>query len=182
MRLIALLCFSLLTCPALAEVYRWTDAQGNTIFGDQPPESARAQAVELPPLTIADSFNNKKAEDKATVTAISKPVEEADSTSQETNKSYTNFSISAPSADETIRANGGSVALQLNIKPELQKGHGIVVYLDGKQVGKTSSTSFTLSEVTRGSHSVFAVLHDAKDKVLTNTESVSFQVLRAAAH
>lgn len=181
MRLITLICFSLLTFPALAEVYRWTDAQGNTIFGDQPPESARVQTVELPPLTIADGYKTNKAEGQPTTTVAKLP-EKDEAVSEETNKAYTSFTVSSPSADETIRSNGGAVTLQLDIKPELQKGHGIVVYLDGKQVGTASSPSFTLTEVSRGQHSVFAVLHDAKNRMLTNTESVNFTLQRATVN
>lgn len=44
-----LLIYLILTLPALAqaEVYRWTDAEGRTHFGDRPPTQAASQEVQV---------------------------------------------------------------------------------------------------------------------------------------
>ncbi len=166
-----------------AEVFRWTDANGNTVFGDSPPEATRAQSVELPLLTVADGFGKKKTEEPASAVAT-ETVEDADktdtATSDETSQAYTHFSIQSPSADDAIRANNGTLEVTLDIRPPLHNGHGIVLYLDGKQVANTRTSTVSINNVDRGQHSVFAVLHDAKDSVLTNTEAVNFSLLRAS--
>lgn len=43
--LLALLTAVVTTAPA--EIYKWTDAQGNVHFGDQPPKSAASETVTL---------------------------------------------------------------------------------------------------------------------------------------
>lgn len=154
-----------------AEVYRWTDAQGNTVFGDEPPKAANAEMIELPTLTVADRFAPETSQTDPTT---------ATSTTEDQGGAYSLFTIQSPSMDEEIRANNGEVSVALNLKPALQKGHGIVLYLDGKQMGTTQTTSFTLKEVDRGTHSIFAVVHDADNHMLSNTESVNFNVVRAA--
>ena len=40
--------------PAAAQIYRYTDANGNTAFSNQPPDGVKAQVVELPPLNSVD--------------------------------------------------------------------------------------------------------------------------------
>ncbi|MCK8659275.1 DUF4124 domain-containing protein, partial [Pseudomonas umsongensis] len=44
----------LIALPATAQIYKYTDAQGNTAYSNQPPDGVTAQPVELPPLNLAD--------------------------------------------------------------------------------------------------------------------------------
>lgn len=165
----------LLTSVSSAEVYRWVDANGNTVFGDSPPEQSKAQTIELPTLTVADSYDDGAKKTKQTTTAQNSEEEEA--TSSQTIE-YKRFAVASPEKNQAVRANNGNVMVRLELEPELQAGHGIVVYLDGKQVANGDATTFSLESVDRGKHSLFAVLHDANDDVLKNTEAVSFDVLR----
>ena len=38
----------ILALPASAQIYKYTDANGNTVFTNQPPDGQNAEAVELP--------------------------------------------------------------------------------------------------------------------------------------
>jgi len=59
--------FSLLTLalPASAQIYKYTDTNGNTVFSDQPPTGKEAEAIELSPInvvpkqTVAESANRR---------------------------------------------------------------------------------------------------------------------------
>ncbi len=48
-RLLPLFLLLLGTAAQAAEIYRWTDAQGRTHYGDQPPASGAEKIVEPPP-------------------------------------------------------------------------------------------------------------------------------------
>lgn len=161
---------------AQAEVYRWKDASGRTIYGDNPPEGSTSAPLELPPLTISDGFKapatDKPSADK---TDTSKPASEAP---QKAFK-YESFEVTAPQKDEALRANDGTIQLALKLEPSLQLGHSIVLYLDGKQVADGTDLTFTFPNVDRGTHTVFAVIRDAKGEILFNTEVTTFHVLRA---
>ncbi|MEZ5537231.1 MAG: DUF4124 domain-containing protein [Thiolinea sp.] len=159
-----------------AEVYRWTDANGRTVFGDDPPAQIKAKPVELQPLTIADSYDSGEKQNNSASAVTDE--EEADKTAETVD--YKNFKVTSPAKGEAIRANNGNVLVRLELEPALQDGHGIVVYLDGKQAASGDATTFSLENIDRGSHSLFAVVHDANDEVLKNTESVSFDLLRAS--
>lgn len=187
--LISLLCAM---TAASAEIYRWTDANGKQIYGDEPPENARAvEAVELPVLTVAESFKrNSKPTEAQPVTNKSTDVEatsnhptNASQTSKAADESaattgYDKFSILVPGSDEVVRSNAGDVKIKIDLQPALKRGHGIVVYVDGRQMGETTSNTIDVTGIERGEHSVFAVLHDAQDTILGNTEAVNFTMMR----
>ena len=40
----------LIALPAAAQIYKYTDANGNTVYSDHSPDGVKAQPVELPPL------------------------------------------------------------------------------------------------------------------------------------
>ncbi|QLQ33205.1 MAG: DUF4124 domain-containing protein [Candidatus Thiothrix singaporensis] len=166
--LFLLLVFGLSCFSAQAEIYRWVDAQGNVMYGDNPPKKEAAKPVALPLLTVADSFAPKQQAQQ----------EEAPKQGQDESEAYSDFKITSPAAEDAVRSNDGAVAVSLSLKPKLKAGDGIVLYLDSKQVAAGESLSFNLTEVERGEHSVFAVLNDAKGNIIQNTEPVKFSVLR----
>lgn len=178
---------------ASAEIYRWTDTSGKQIYGDEPPEDARAiEPVELPTLTVAERFKgNAKPTNNPAPTAqapsedpVNTVVAVKDATKSENESAavggYEKFSILVPSVDEVVRSNAGALNIKLDIQPALKKDHGVVLYIDGRQVGETATDSIDITGVERGIHSVFAVLHDAEDNILGNTEAVNFTVVRAS--
>lgn len=177
---------------ASAEIYHWIDANGKQVYGDEPPNNARSiQAVELPVLTVAESFKGKPKPVEAQTTANQSSTKEATArapvSSSQVAKSndestavtgYASFSILVPGRDEVVRSNAGDVNIKIDLQPALKQGHGIVIYVDGRQVGETTNDSLDVTGIERGEHSVFAVLHDAKDAILGNTEAVSFTMMR----
>lgn len=159
--LLLLLAFSLSMFSAHAEIYRWVDAGGRVMYGDDPPKKSGAKAVDLPTLTVADSFA---------------PQKQQQAQPQEEDEAYSDFKITSPAADEAVRANTGGLTVTLSLKPKLKEGDGITLYLDSKQVASGSSLSFPLTELERGQHTIFAVLNDATGNIIQNTETVSFSV------
>lgn len=163
--------FGLSAVSVHAEIYRWVDADGNTVYGDNPPKQSAAKPVNLPLLTVADSpVPKQEAPNAAQQAAGKKAGDEAEA--------YSDFKIASPTAEEAIRANEGNVTVSVALKPQLKPGDGITLYLDAKQVATGASLSFALTEVERGEHSVFAVLNDAGGNIIQNTEPVKFSVLR----
>ena len=63
MRLILIL-FTALSFPAFAQVYKWTDDQGNVYFGNQPPpgQKEEVQTRKSSPGDMGSSQRNKMAE------------------------------------------------------------------------------------------------------------------------
>lgn len=172
----SLLC-SLLMVSAIsyAEVYSWRDASGRIVYGDSPPEQVKAEKVDLKPLTIADRYRTSEDEDDVNSAA------DDDAEKDQEEGGYKTFSIASPQDDAALRANSGNVSITISLSPALKKGHGIALYVDGKQYKDAPSTSFQLTNMNRGSHTAFAILHDENDEVIMNTEPVKFHVLRSGA-
>lgn len=64
--------FLLVALPLQAEVYKWTDANGNLHFGDAPPDKAPSQAVDIRGNTYGGTPETKEdAPGKETVTLYS---------------------------------------------------------------------------------------------------------------
>lgn len=185
MRFLTLLTLTLCCASfAQAEVYRWTDESGKVIYGDNPPEHVKASTVDLPMLTVADSFPNpanKAATHAATTTqpVASNVGSSSPYVSNATFAGYERFAIVNPVNGENIRSNTGSLDIELALQPALQEGHGIVLYVDGKQIGQTTASLIKLNDIERGEHTLFAIVHDADNKVLTNTETVKVNIQAA---
>lgn len=163
--LFLLLALSLSIFSAHAEIYRWVDAQGRVMYGDDPPNKSNAKRVALPTLTVADGFVPHQTE--------AQPAQQ-----KEDDEAYSDFKITSPESGEAVRANGGNLTVTIGLKPKLKAGDGITLYLDSKQVASGSSLSFPLTELERGNHTVFAVLNDASGNIIQNTETVTFSLLQ----
>jgi sensor domain CHASE-containing protein len=67
--------------------------------------------------------------------------------------------------------------VQLGINPGLQPGHRIDAYLDGQRVviGQQAQ-QFTIPDVFRGLHTMYAVIRDAGGRELRRSPEVTFMV------
>jgi len=95
--------------------------------------------------------------------------------------SYTGFSITNPTNDQGVRANGGKVTIHMSLQPALRSGHMIVLNIDGEDGTSSKTTSdltIELNNMPRGLHTVTATVVDKDGNDLIKTEPVSFHVLR----
>ncbi len=89
--------------------------------------------------------------------------------------------ILSPAADEAIRNNAGTVSVTVEAEPALQPGHFYQLLLDGEPFGAPGEqTSFQLSNVDRGTHQLAVAVVDAQERVLQQSESRSFHLIRTS--
>jgi len=158
----------LLAATAQAEVYKSINADGEIIYSDVP--SRGAKTVHLPALP--------------TYTPAPLPVAPPPaSTTPPAGSAYSGFTMTRPSADETIRSNAGILNLSVSLEPELhtEEGHRIQFFLDDEPQGKpVARTSTSFNNVDRGTHSVSAAVLDENGASLIKTSPVTVHLLRAA--
>lgn len=143
------------TVPAMAQIYKYTDNKGNTVFTNQPPEGVAADTVELPP---ANTVNIRTPEPPP-------PLEPEGHGSQQ-QPAYRSLSIGGIPDDEALRANNGTFVVSAQLDPPLQRGHQVRFLLDGiAQAAPSSATSLQLNNVDRGTHRIEVQVLDG-DKVL----------------
>lgn len=143
MRMLFALLAGLLILPAsAAEIYRYTDAKGNTVFTNQPPVEVDSQAVTLPP---ANTLPSPESDAYPTSSDNTEPARVA----------YRQLELTGLPEADAIRANNGSFSVQVAIDPQLAPGHQLRLLLDGQPYGEAgTSTGFQLLNVDRGSHTL----------------------------
>lgn len=164
MRLLTACLLCALALPAAAQIYKYTDANGNTVFTNQPPEGQSAEAVELPPTNTVESQQPAAVEAQET-TAAAGPA-------------YQVLQLTDIPSDEALRANNGTFTVGVDIEPRLQAGHLLRLLLDGQPYGQASNvTRLQLVNIDRGEHSL-AVAVISGDKQIQQSPAVTFTVQR----
>ncbi len=87
---------------------------------------------------------------------------------------YHNLSVVLPQQEQTIWSTDAGISVSVSINPPLQPGHTVVVTLDGSEKVRGSSTSLTIAEVYRGTHSVSASVIDQQGNNLISSSPVTF--------
>lgn len=156
---------------AYAALYRSIDEYGNVSYSDMPSENA--ELIELKELS---TYTPTPIPTKVDV--ITEDIVELE---QDLTPPNYKISIASPEQNESIWDGGGTVTIAVNISPALnsERADQIVFKLDGQRVGEPqSSTSFTLTNIDRGSHIVVASVVDKAGKVMKNSKSILFHIHR----
>jgi len=165
--LAALAIFSLMyTATAVADIYRWTDDQGNVIYSDT--EQPGAEKIELVEPTIIPAFP------LATKSGTTK--------SQTENlraKPYESIVITSPADEQTIRNSVADIKVAISVRPVLQSrfGHRLQLLFDGTEVAKPGQRrNFVLPGVERGAHTLQAVILETSGQVFARSPTTTFFV------
>lgn len=145
---------------AIAEVYRTVDEEGNITFTDVPDEGAEKIDIKEPQ-TIS---NPNPAEYK--------PLPKK----QTPREVYRGISISSPANDQAVRSNAGTVTITTKVDPRLIPSHEVVIYIDGKEIGR--GTSATANNLDRGTHTASAKIINSAGKTIISSSSSTFHLLR----
>jgi hypothetical protein len=163
--IVTLLLFALVAIASHAEIYKGTDAEGNTIYSDE--ELPNGTEIPTPsPNTVIMPKPKKVVKDDT-----EKPA------------SYTLFKILSPGNDETLRISSGNIEVSLSVIPELdiKQGHSISVYIDGETaISKTTEMKLQIPNVSRGSHNLQAEIKDETNEVIIQSNDVTFHMKRAS--
>ncbi len=163
----------LLSGTGFAEVYRWIDENGNTVYSDQPV--GNAEQIVLPePSTYSPVVVPLAASEEMTEDVSSEDDEMPAAPSYQ-------LQIASPQDDEAIRVNNGNLTVNIQIRPPLSQKRGDMIQLrmDGQPYGEPrSSLSFNLANVDRGTHTLSAVVMNASGEQLAQSPSIKFHLQR----
>ena len=166
----------LVSGTVFAEVYRWIDENGNTVYSDQPvgnaeqivlPEASTYSPVVVPLATSDDS--DEMAEEVGSEDDEMPPA-----------PSY-QLQIASPQDDEAIRVNNGNLTVNIQIRPPLSQKRGDMIQLrmNGLPYGEPrNGLSFNLANVDRGTHTLSAVVMNASGEQLAQSPSIKFHLQR----
>ncbi len=156
----------LLLAPlALAQtVYKWVDEDGVVHYSDQPHPSAEKIHVKA-----VQTYKSQPGAVAAPATA---------GEGQQSNvTSYQGCAITNPSEGAEF-SNIDSLNIVVQTDPQLRSGDQVYVLLDGAPLnsGNPTGTTFNLSPVERGTHTVQGVVRDPRGGLMCQTPGVRFSV------
>ncbi|MBK5526236.1 DUF4124 domain-containing protein [Pseudomonas sp. TH06] len=155
----------LIALPASAQIYKYTDASGNTVYSDHAPDGVKAQPVALPPLNSVQPQ------------AQSAPSSDAASRAPARN-TYEVLELTGLPTEEALRANNGTFTVNVLIKPRLQAPHQLRLVLDDEPYGQPSNVPILqLVNVDRGEHRLAVQVIDG-EAIIQQSPSAVFTVQR----
>ncbi|THF34021.1 DUF4124 domain-containing protein [Pseudomonas atacamensis] len=151
----------LIALPAAAQIYKYTDANGNTAYSNQPPDGVQAQPVELPPLN--------RVEPRAPSAPQSPTAEKL----QPARNAYEILELAGLPTDEALRANNGTFTVNVLIKPRLQPPHQLRLLLDDQPYGQPSNVPvLQLVNIDRGEHRLAVQVIDGQTVIQQSPPAV----------
>lgn len=156
--------------PAAAQIYKYTDASGNTAYSNQPPNGTKAETVELPPLNSVETV--------VPAAPPPLPATQNQNQNQQSAAAYHVLALKDLPQDEALRANNGSFTVGVAIEPRLQPGHLLQLIVDGAPYGQpTNIPRLQVMELERGEHS-FSVQVLENQRSIQQSETVNLTVQR----
>lgn len=151
----------LIALPAAAQIYKYTDANGNTAYSNQPPDGVQAQPVELPPLNRVEPQ------------APSAPQAPTAEQPQPPRNAYEVLELAGLPTDEALRANNGTFTVNVLIKPRLQPSHQLRLLLDDQPYGQPSNVPvLQLVNIDRGEHRLAVQVIDGQTVIQQSPPAV----------
>ena len=91
---------------------------------------------------------------------------------------YDVLSIVTPTSEEVLWGTAGEVEVTLALRPGLQDGHSVMLFLDDQMVdGKADGDlNFSLTEIDRGTHALHAEIRDSGGKTVIKSQPREFTV------
>ena len=148
------------------QVYKWVDKDGVVHYSSQPP-TKDATPVKLPPL------QTYKGGTKPGLSKFDKPGAKGAAAAE----GPVSIEIVTPSSDETFRGGERVVPVAVVVTPQIGPGQKLIYVLDGTPASPpTSDTSYALTDVDRGTHSVSVTLVGEAGEEIAASGGVTFHV------
>ena len=150
-----------------ADVYRWFDEDGSTVFSDTPIDGAEKLEVREPIIVPGQPLPRRT---ERLAPSVEGPAE----------RRYESMRMTMPTAGETFQ-NVREVPVSVAVQPALEPGHRIQFLLDGAPHGApVEGTETLLTDVNRGEHQISAIVLDARGKVLLRAPPIVIYVQQAS--
>jgi hypothetical protein len=148
------------------DVYKYTDADGNTYYSDQKP-SKDIPEEDLNKLTIIESSKMNPKSTWRRTNHIKK---------QQAAK-FENFVIATPKDGSDFVITEGNLLAMVNLTNDLPPEYRIIFYLDDTQLGKVKSSTKLIADAKEGRHSLYAEVINAKSwLVIKPTPKINFNL------
>jgi hypothetical protein len=154
-----------------ADVYRWTDADGQSHYSDRPQPGAQRVTITV----------SRPASGTATADSSSASDEPPEGDAAPSNVGYQSLTITSPAQEQVFWNIEGQLDVAAAVQPALLPGHALRFYLDGRMAPAAPETTGTrFSEVFRGEHSLRVEVVDDQGRTLVSSPDTRFYVRQTA--
>ena len=186
-----LICTASLYAPMAnaAAIYKVVDAKtGQVTFTDRPQnyeQQAGKQISQTSVMTGSDSVaanssgqTNNTSNQPVNTTQAPAAVGNTNSNDSTVNKAPINYQLTMtePNEERAYRRPVQSIDVKVQVKPALQAGDSVSIYLDGNEVAQGLSASIATVDILPGTHSVKAVLKNKKGQIAKQVERTVYVI------
>lgn len=177
-----------------AAIYKVVDEKtGQVTFTDRPQnyeQQAGKQISQTSVMTSSDSVGANSS--SQTNSANNQPVNTTQASAANTtgttsttansdktaNKAPINYqlTITEPSEERAYRRPVQSIDVKVQVKPALQAGDSVSIYLDGNEVAQGLSASIATVDILPGTHDIKAVIKDKKGQAAKQVERTVYVI------
>lgn len=118
--------------------------------------------------------NNESSASTQTITTVQ--TTQTSSTATKAPRVNYQLTMTEPSAERAYRRPAQSIEVKVQLKPALQTGDSVSIYLDGNQVAQGLSASIATVDILPGAHSVKAVVRDEKGLPIKQVERTVYVI------
>ncbi len=165
----------LLAFGAQAQIYSWTDADGNRFFSDK--QQPGAETIQLGPTNTVEPPPAPAMRESSR--------SQSEGNDRQSNP-YRRMSITSPSNDEALRSNDGDLTLRVTFDPPLSSNHLLRAEIGGELSSQgipgtgQAETSITVPNVDRGTHQISAVVLNARGEELQRSSPITVHLQRTS--
>ena len=177
-----------------AAIYKVVDEKtGQVTFTDRPQnyeQQAGKQISQTSVITSSDSVGANSS--SQTNSANNQPVNTTQASAANTtgttsttansdktaNKAPINYQLTMtePSEERAYRRPVQSIDVKVQVKPALQAGDSVSIYLDGNEVAQSLSASIATVDILPGTHNIKAVIKDKKGQAAKQVERTVYVI------
>lgn len=177
-----------------AAIYKVVDEKtGQVTFTDRPQnyeQQAGKQISQTSVMTSSDSVGansssqTNKANNQPVNTTQASAANSTGTTSTTANSDKTankapinyQLTITEPSEERAYRRPVQSIDVKVQVKPALQAGDSVSIYLDGNEVAQGLSASIATVDILPGTHNIKAVIKDKKGQAAKQVERTVYVI------
>jgi len=158
---------------AAAQVFKYIDENGNVAYSDRPVVGAEEVKIKETRKRRSIPEDNRSGNTPEPGAARSSRTIPSDAKQEVT---YSGLEILTPKDNKVVDARSGTVQIVFLPSPALGEGDEIVLNVNGKDMSKGRSTSFSLNALAAGGYSITGRIVNGDGETRIGSPSVSISV------
>ena len=167
-----------------APIYKVVDEKtGHVTFTDRPQNYEQETGKQISQTDVISNINTNTNSSYNNAPAASQATSPAAPTQSVANITTTKaaavnyqLTMTEPSEERAYRRPSQSIEVNLQLKPALQAGDRVVIYLDGDEVAQGLSASIATVDIMPGAHNIQAIVKDDAGQTLAQAEQTVYVI------